>query len=458
MPNATLSSANLMPSSDESIETLGLSGTTLMQLWSIGVARTSELTAYNTEGLRDKLIESLDGTINARKLTDKAIADIHAAMRSRNKTLKDDGKTGEVIVLKPEAREKIRILPPRETKVSEPDHQFLDQSNVGVSLISKDPLEIYYQDLRRFKKFLSADQEVELGRRVREENDMAARDILVRHNLRLVLWIARKHLFKINARRNEWSGLDYSDLVQEGNIGLITAASQYDYRKGFRFTTYAQWWIRAAIGRVITNSGFIRIPAHLDESVSKVTRIMEDIALREGRPPSIEEIAIVAEMDASKVRQVLKAAQTSVSMAALNEVIADSRDGSPSGENELGDFIVDERFLRPDRALEAQQELDAACKRLNHLTEMLYADESISERNRVIFVSLYGLGGSLRMRTLEHVGENYDITRERIRQIILICWEKLQKSGLDMDHDSVVEELERIGELENLTHKRVSVT
>jgi RNA polymerase primary sigma factor len=235
----------------------------------------------------------------------------------------------------------------------------------------------------------------------------------------------------------------------------MIAAEKYDYRQGFAFSTYAHWWIRQTISRAIMDSGFIRIPAYMGELLTKVRRAMNEIALREGRPPTLQEVATTIERTPGQVKSALRASR--MQMISFDEPSA----GEVSGRFDEGDsvwyeLIADETALRADHVLEAREELDAACGRLNGLTKALYEDDSIPDRNKEIFVRLYGLDGSLKKRTLEHVAESYEITRERIRQIIGKLWDKLQLSGIDMDHESVVEELARIRELEKLAGKRVS--
>ncbi|OGG51024.1 hypothetical protein A2704_03975 [Candidatus Kaiserbacteria bacterium RIFCSPHIGHO2_01_FULL_54_36b] len=421
-----------------------------MQLWAIGVSSVSDLTAHNTDSLRKLLAESLNGSAAAHERIEKTLADIHAAMRVQNASLKPDPRP------EPKVVEKSETQPQKRGRDFEPDHEWLDKVNEEAPRLNKDPLDPFYRDMKRYSRLLSRDEQTELGRSVREEKDeklrMKARDILILHNLRLVLWIARKHLWATIAKKKEWSSLQLSDLVQEGTLGLMIAAERYDERKGFAFTTYAIWWIRSTISRAILDSGFIRVPVHMGELISKVRRAMNEIALREGRPPTIEEIGIAVEQDPKKVRQALKVAQVSASMVSLNDVIITD----DSSEAERHEFIACEAFLRPDRALEAKQELDGACERLNRLTEMLYEDESISERNREMFVRFYGLDGSVTKKTLEHVAEGYGVTRELVRQVVGACWVKIQHAGLDMDHESVLTDLARIGELEKLAGKRVS--
>lgn len=449
MQTATLRSAEL-PGEQGALEALGLAGTTLMQLWAIGVANTSDLTAHTTETLRKRLAESLNGSAASHARIEKALRDIHDSLRKRHLELKAAAKAAEPPAPK---RERPRTEP-EEGSDNESELAWLDKANLAVPRFEKDVLFQFYQDMRQYK-LLSKGEQFELGRRVIEEQDMVARDTLVLHNLRLVLWMARKYLWATIPRRQECSGLTFADLVQEGMVGLMIAAEKFDYRLGFTFSTYAQWWIRQAITRSIMDSGFVRIPVHMGELLLKVRRAMNEIALREKRPPTLGEIAAAVEEDPKKVKQALRVARLEVS--SLQETVGTDHFGSDSDTEQL-ELIADETALRADHILEAREELNAACSRLNDLTETLYEDESIANRNKEIFVRFYGLDGSLQRRTLEHVSERYDITRERVRQLIATCWDKLQLRGCDKDHESVVEELARIQELEKLANRRVSAS
>ena len=454
MQTATLRSAAPEKQSND-LESLGLSGATLMQLWSIGVASIPDLTAHNTDSLRKALIESLEGT-NISVRVEKTVTDIHTALSARHLAFKEAQKE-KTPAPKPQPTEG-RVVEQRSGgDLDPPDYELIDKANAEIPRTEKDPLWQFYQDMKRHRRILSRDEQFELGRRVAEEKDMKARDTLVLHNLRLVLWVARKQLWAVIARRSEWSALEFADLVQEGVIGLMIAAEKYDYRQGFAFSTYAQWWIRQGILRAIMDSGFVRIPVHMGELLLKVRRAMNEIALREGRPPTLAEIATTVECTPKQVKSALRVSR--MGLLSLSEPTSTEGGGRFDDDDSAWyERIADETALRADHIIEAREELDAACARLNSLTEALYEEVSISERNREIFVRSYGLDGSLKHRTLEHVAEGYDMTRERVRQIVASCWDKLQHSDVDMDHDSVIEELKRIVELEKLAGKRVSAS
>lgn len=453
MPAEALSSASPEPQDNRDIETLGLPGGTMMQLWSIGVARVSDLATYNTETLRKKLADSLGGSAEARGRIEKVMADLQTVIRVQPAPLKEVPK--EKAKESKDEQEESDDSPRRKDRLEleEVSDEVIEKSNASAPEFQNDTLAVLYRDMRKYK-LLSSAEHTELGRKVLEQQDMEARNLLVSHNLRLVLSVARKQLWVTIARKKEWSALELADLVQEGTLGLMIAADRWDYRKGFAFSTYATWWIRQSISRAVQDSGFVRVPVHIQDALSKVRRVMNEIAAQTGRPPTLAEIAKGAEMTTGKIRSVLKATQMSyVSFdAKVNSGSSDMEE-----ESSLAEFIPDDRFLTPDKALEAKQELDAACGRINTLTEVLYDDDTISDRNREIFVRFYGLEGSLQKRTLEHIGEKYNLTRERIRQMIGIVWEKLQQTGLDMDHDSVLADLARIGDLEKIANRRVSV-
>ncbi len=445
MQTAALSSGVPESKDHETIENLGLSGTTLMQLWAIGVATLSDLTTYNADSLRERLAESLNGT-GVRERVEKTLLDVQSALRARHLEL--EGR-------KKETKSSASNLGPTRPngKVKSLEEEKSGNVDDEVPRSERGPLWHFYQDVKRYG-VLSKEEHLELGRRVLEEKDPKARDLLVLHNLRLVLWVARKQLWAITKNKRNEDTFELADLVQEGIIGLMIAAKKYDYRTDVNFSTYAVWWIRQSITRMIMDGGFIRIPVHLGEVIYKIRRAMNVIALREGRPPTMAEVAKETELEAGFVKKALKAAQMQI--VSLDEVISAKQDQGFEDDHERYEFIADETSLRADHVLEAREELDAACNRLNRLTDVLYEDESIADKNRKIFVRFYGLDGSLKKRTLEHVAEGYDVTRERVRQIIASCWNKLQLTGLDMDHESVVEELIRIRELEKLAGKRVS--
>lgn len=261
---------------------------------------------------------------------------------------------------------------------------------------STDPVRQYLREIGKVV-LLNAEEEVELAKRF-EKKEKYAKDKLIQSNLRLVVSIAKKYIGR---------GLSLLDLIQEGNQGLIRAVEKYNWRKGFKFSTYATWWIRQAITRAIADQArTIRIPVHMVETINKLYRISRRLMQELGREPTPEEIASEAELEPNRVREIFKIAQEVTSLEA------------PVGEDQesfLGDFIPDESQLSP---------VDAASKQLlkDHLDEVL---STLSEREAKVLKLRFGLEGNRQM-TLEEVGKVFGVTRERIRQIEAKALRKLK--------------------------------
>jgi RNA polymerase primary sigma factor len=258
---------------------------------------------------------------------------------------------------------------------------------VDTKEISTDSLQLFLKDIGRVD-LLTAAQEVELAKRI-ERGDHGAKQAMVEANLRLVVSIAKKY-------RNQ--GLPFLDLIQEGTIGLVRAAEKFDYRKGFKFSTYATWWIRQAVARALADKGrTIRMPVHIVEKLNKIVRSERKLRGELGREPTIPEIAIDVEMSVEDVSQIRRTAQLPVS---LEKPVGDDE------ESEFGHFLTDESEPLPDEAAETTLRRETLVKILG----------TLSEREREVIQLRYGLDGRAPL-TLDEVGRAFNVTRERIRQI-----------------------------------------
>lgn len=264
----------------------------------------------------------------------------------------------------------------------------------GVSI--EDPVRMYLKEIGKVP-LLSADEEVDLAKRM-EEGDSDAKKRLAEANLRLVVSIAKRYVGR---------GMLFLDLIQEGNLGLIKAVEKFDYRKGYKFSTYATWWIRQAITRAIADQArTIRIPVHMVETINKLIRVQRQLLQELGREPYPEEIAKEMQLPVERVREIQKISQEPVSLE------------TPIGEEEdshLGDFIQDDNVPVPAEA--------AAFTLLKEqLSEVL---DTLTEREQKVLRLRFGLDDG-RARTLEEVGKEFDVTRERIRQIEAKALRKLR--------------------------------
>jgi RNA polymerase primary sigma factor len=260
-----------------------------------------------------------------------------------------------------------------------------------------DPVRLYLREIAE-TPLLTHDQEIELAKRV-EENDLQAVQQFVRANLRLVVSIAKRYVNR---------GLTLLDLIQEGNIGLMRAVQKYDWRKGFRFSTYATWWIRQAITRAIADqSRTIRLPVHMGDSISRYRKTLNQLAQQLGRQPTPEEVAETMEVAPEKIHQIVQAAQRTIS---LETPIGNEDDTS------LGDLIADEVSETPyEAASESMLKRDVSA-----------ALDTLSARERLVLQLRFGLGQG-HQHTLAEVGEQLQISRERVRQIENEALQKLRR-------------------------------
>jgi RNA polymerase primary sigma factor len=270
---------------------------------------------------------------------------------------------------------------------SQPDEEKVEPKLDLSVEVSLDSLRLYLREIGKVP-LLTADQEVTLAKRI-ERGDMSAKQHMIEANLRLVVSIAKGYLGR---------GLSFLDLIQEGSLGLIRAVEKFDYRRGYKFSTYATWWIRQAVTRAIADKArTIRIPVHMVEKLNKVVHIERQLVQRLGREPQPEEIAAELEIDTEEVREILRMAQMPIS---LEKPIGDEEDSS------LADFVPDEQ---------AESPFDSASLSLRR-EDVELALAALPERERRVIVLRYGLDGS-QPCTLEEVGQAFGVTRERIRQI-----------------------------------------
>ncbi len=280
-----------------------------------------------------------------------------------------------------------------------PDKRGRRKAKTAIDLkpdMTTDSLQLFLKDIGKVR-LLTAQEEVDLARKI-ERGDLDAKQKMVESNLRLVVSIAKNY-------RNQ--GLPFLDLIQEGTLGLVRAAEKFDYRKGFKFSTYATWWIRQAIARALADKArTIRIPVHVVEKLNKIGRAERKLVTELGREPTAEEIADVTGIDPEEVDSIKRSAQAPVS---LEKPVGDEE------ESEFGQFIADERAESPyERAAEILTK--------EALREAL---ENLSYRERRVLELRYGLGGE-HPRTLDEVGRTFNVTRERIRQIENQSLKKLQ--------------------------------
>ena len=265
---------------------------------------------------------------------------------------------------------------------------------------SDDSVKIYLQQIGKIP-LLSAEQELDLAKKIYEEHDDFSKNLLVNANLRLVVSIAKKYIGR---------GLSFLDLIQEGNVGLMKAAGRFDYTKGYKFSTYATWWIQQSITRAIADKArIIRLPIHMIESLGKIRRATIDLTTELGHAPTKQEIAYRLGVSVNKLTSIVKSAQSTISM----ETPANSSEDS----SKIADFIVDEDSITPDKRVSQENLFDDIRKMLNQL----------SPKERDVLILRYGLDNNGAKKTLDEIGTQYGVSRERIRQIENRAIAKLKK-------------------------------
>ncbi len=284
---------------------------------------------------------------------------------------------------------------PLEAEMEATDEE-IDAATADNSIAIDDPVKIYLKEIGRVP-LLTPEEEIELAQRM-HDGDSSAKKRLAEANLRLVVSIAKRYGGR---------GMSFLDLIQEGNLGLIKAVEKFDYTKGFKFSTYATWWIRQSITRAIADQArTIRIPVHMVETITKVKKVSSQLLHQNGRDPSADEIAQALDMPVERVREIMRIAQDPVSLE------------TPIGEEEdshLGDFIPDENAPEPTEAAS----LVLLKEQINQVLSTL------TEREEKVLRLRFGLEDG-RSRTLEEVGQMFNVTRERIRQIEAKALRKLR--------------------------------
>ena len=336
----------------------------------------------------DEIVKAFDGM----ELSEEQMDSVYDYLEKKNidvlqgKSMDDTAAIDDLIIETEDG-----ILPEDEEEV-----ELIDDVDVLEGVSTEDPVRMYLKEIGNVP-LLTSEEEVELAKRV-EQGDEEAKKKLTEANLRLVVSIAKKYVGR---------GMPFLDLIQEGNMGLMKAVDKFDYTKGYKFSTYATWWIRQAITRGIADTGrTIRVPVHMVETINKTLRMTRTLLQELGREPTPEEVAERLGVPVSRVREVLKISRDPVSL------------DTPIGEEDdshLGDFIEDDTALSPADS--------AAFSMLKE--ELSKALESLTERERQGVKLRFGLEDG-RQRTLEEVGKEFNVTRERIRQIEAKALRKLR--------------------------------
>ncbi len=370
------------------------------------LAQKPNETEKNIKGLQDKVKSLIAKGTKSGILTYKEVADALQKIDLSTDEIDDIYKMLEDmdIEILGEKDEIILLESEDDNLADEEDIELKDDSEedrandlvVPKGISVDDPVRMYLKEIGKIP-LLTGDEEIELAKRM-EAGDESAKKHLAEANLRLVVSIAKRYVGR---------GMLFLDLIQEGNLGLMKAVEKFEYRKGFKFSTYATWWIRQAITRAIADQArTIRIPVHMVETINKLVRVQRQLVQELGRDPLPEEIGKEMDLDVERVREIMKIAQEPVSLE------------TPIGEEEdshLGDFIPDEDVIAP---------ADAATFTMlrEQLIDVL---DTLTEREQKVLRLRFGLDDG-RARTLEEVGKEFEVTRERIRQIEAKALRKLR--------------------------------
>lgn len=268
------------------------------------------------------------------------------------------------------------------------------------SINTDDSVRIYLQQIGKIP-LLSTPEELKIAKKIQDEHCEMSKNILVNANLRLVVSIAKKYIGR---------GLSFLDLIQEGNMGLMKAAERFDYTKGYKFSTYATWWVQQAITRAIADKArIIRLPIHMIESLSKIRKATIDLTTEFGRAPTKQEIAYRLGLSVNKLTSLVKSAQSTISI----ETPANQKEDS----TKIADYIVDESTITPDSRVSQENLFEDIRKMLSQL----------SPKERDVLILRYGLDNNGTKKTLDEIGSQYGVSRERIRQIENRAISKLKK-------------------------------
>lgn len=292
------------------------------------------------------------------------------------------------------------ITPSSDIEIEGEGKVFVASTSVENDSVADDSVKIYLQQIGRIP-LLTPEQELEIAKKIQEEGCDVAKQKLINANLRLVVSIAKKYTGR---------GLSFLDLIQEGNLGLMRAAEKFDYSKGYKFSTYATWWIQQAITRGIADkSRTIRLPVHMIETISRVRKVTTDLTNELNRAPSKEEIAQRLGISQTKLTAILKTTQSVVSL----ETPLNQKDDN----SKVSDLLVDESSLSPDSKVTQD----------NLFTEMRNILAQLSEKEKDVLIMRFGLDDDGKKKTLEEIGSRYGVSRERIRQIENRAISKLKK-------------------------------
>lgn len=273
------------------------------------------------------------------------------------------------------------------------------QENLS-SINTDDSVRIYLQQIGKIP-LLASEEELRIAKKIQDEHCEMSKNILVNANLRLVVSIAKKYIGR---------GLSFLDLIQEGNMGLMKAAERFDYTKGYKFSTYATWWVQQAITRAIADKArIIRLPIHMIESLSKIRKATIDLTTELGRAPTKQEIAYRLGLTVNKLTSLVKSAQSTISI----EAPANQKEDS----TKIADYIVDESTITPDSRVSQENLFDDIRKMLGQL----------SPKEKDVLILRYGLDNNGTKKTLDEIGSQYGVSRERIRQIENRAISKLKK-------------------------------